>query len=154
MLGKLSELVTPSEFLVVLLAIILIGYFIYKEWPEFKKRVSRRSIQEMKQETTDLSIEQRLAALEEKQKEDEEKLARDYARLNQLEKQHDHFRKQQKELMEEMELIMRALLGILQGLQEQGINGPTAKASKDILDYLNKKAHDNDLIDEQEVDLK
>ena len=43
--------------------------------------------------------------------------------------------------MEELGIIMRALLGVLKGLQEQGSNGPTVEAEKEINDYLNKKAH-------------
>lgn len=43
--------------------------------------------------------------------------------------------------MEERELIIRSLLGVVQGLQEVGADGPTKKAEKEIQDYLVKKSH-------------
>ena len=45
--------------------------------------------------------------------------------------------------MEERELIIRSLLGVVQGLQEVGANGPTKKTEKEIQDYLVRKAHKN-----------
>ena len=43
--------------------------------------------------------------------------------------------------IEEQEIIVRALLGVLGGLQELGANGPTKAAEKEIRYYLCHMAH-------------
>ncbi len=43
--------------------------------------------------------------------------------------------------LEERELILKSLLGVVQGLQEIGANGPTKRAESDIQDFLLKKSH-------------
>ena len=43
--------------------------------------------------------------------------------------------------LEEREILMQAMLGVLGGLQEIGANGPTKKAEEQIRNYLNRKAH-------------
>ena len=39
MISKLGEFVTAQSLVNFMVLAILVGYFIYKEWPEFKKRV-------------------------------------------------------------------------------------------------------------------
>ena len=43
--------------------------------------------------------------------------------------------------LEERQILMQALLGVLGGLQEIGADGPTKKAEETIRSYLNRKAH-------------
>ena len=69
------------------------------------------------------------------------KLQTDYLRLNQIESRLDKTKETQGGLVEELEIIMRALLGVLRGLQEQGANGPTKEAEQEIQEYLTRKAH-------------
>ena len=45
------------------------------------------------------------------------------------------------EAFEERELILKSLLGVVQGLQEIGANGPTKIAEKEIQNFLLRKAH-------------
>ena len=45
------------------------------------------------------------------------------------------------ESLEEREILMQAMLGVLGGLQELGANGPTEEAKETIQTYINKQAH-------------
>ena len=45
------------------------------------------------------------------------------------------------EAFEERELILKSLLGVVQGLQEIGANGPTKRTEKEIQEFLLRKAH-------------
>ncbi len=71
-----------------------------------------------------------------------QKIGRDYARINHImqivEKQQRHI----EDSLEERELILRSLLGLAQGLQEIGANGPTKSVESEIQSYLLKKSHD------------
>lgn len=141
MLNKLGELVTGESIAAWLLIAVLVAYFIYKEWPDFRKRVSSGAVKEQKEEDTERTVGLRLETIETDVKEIKEKLGRDYLRINKIEMQLDKTKNVQSSLMEELEIIMRALLGVLRGLQEQGANGPTKEAEAEIQDYLTKKAH-------------
>lgn len=141
MVNKLAEVVTGEQVAVWLLIAFLVGFFIYKELPELRKRMSSRALKEQKDEQTDKTVEQRLDSIEQELKELNDKVHRDYDRLNRIDRQIDKTKAAQADVMEELGIIMRALLGVLKGLQEQGSNGPTVEAEKEINDYLNKKAH-------------
>lgn len=141
MANKLSELVTGQSVATWILIAFLVGYFIYKEWPDFRKRVSSGAVKETKDAETDRTVGQRLDTIEADVKEIKGKLQTDYLRLNQIESRLDKTKETQGGLVEELEIIMRALLGVLRGLQEQGANGPTKEAEQEIQDYLTRKAH-------------
>ena len=141
MVNKLADFVTANQIGVWLLIAFLVCYFVYKEWPEFKKRVSHGAVKEQRDEQTDRTVDQRLNAIESDVKEIKDKLNRDYYRINRVEQQIDKTKSTQADEMEELEIIMRALLGVLRGLQEQGTNVPTKEAEAEIQAYLNKKAH-------------
>ena len=145
--GKLLEFVTSGQVVVWLVIAFFVGYFIYKEWPEFRKRVSSGAVKQQKDEELDKSVEQRLAGIENRLTTIEEKLTRDYDRINDVEHEGKRNRRMAEESLEEREIIMRALLGALGGLQELGANGPTQAATAEIKDYLNRKAHDNEFVD-------
>ena len=70
-----------------------------------------------------------------------QKIGRDYARINQLQQITMKQQKYIEDSLEERELILKSLLGVVQGLQEIGANGPTKKAESDIQDFLLKKSH-------------
>ena len=44
MMKILEGLADPHKFANVLLYVFLIAYFLYKEWPEFKKRVTKSTV--------------------------------------------------------------------------------------------------------------
>lgn len=71
-----------------------------------------------------------------------EKLDRDYERLNDMDKILKRHAEEVRESREEMQIIMESLLGILKGLQELGSNGPTKEAQKKIEDYMIEKSHE------------
>ena len=125
----------------------LVGYFAYKEWPDFKKRISSRAVKDHEDEEQDKSVDARLDRVEIEVRNVNEKLGRDYDRLNRLELQIEKTRTVQISMSEELEIIMEALLGALGGLQELGANGPTKEAKAKIQDYLNRKAHRSDTDD-------
>lgn len=72
------------------------------------------------------------------------KIGRDFARLNATEKAIERQEKYTLDSLEERELILRSLLGVIQGLQEIGANGPTKKAEAEIQAYLLRRSHDID----------
>lgn len=58
----------------------------------------------------------------------------------------DALEKQQEEdaqgIKKELAILMRGMLACLQGLQEQGADGPVKDASAELEAYLNTKAHE------------
>ena len=141
MLGKLGELITGESVASWLLIALLVMYFVYKEWPDFKKRVTSGALKEQSNEQADRTVEDRLDSIEEKLKSIEDRLDRDYQRLNRFDSEIEKSRYSQSATAEELSIIMEALMGALGGLQELGANGPTKEAKARIQDYLNKKAH-------------
>lgn len=70
-----------------------------------------------------------------------EKVSNESMRVNQLQA---YTAKQQKyisESLEEREIMLRSLLGIIRGLQEVGANGSTKGVEEELQDYLVKKSH-------------
>ena len=141
MLGKLGDLVTGESVASWLIIAVLVVYFVYKEWPEFMKRIRGTVEKDIEAEQTDKTLEQRLDSIEAHVQAIDEKLGRDYERINKVEYEMKRYKEAQVNTSEELEIIMRALVGVLKGLQEQGANGPTKTAEAEIQDYLNKKAH-------------
>lgn len=71
-----------------------------------------------------------------------EKLDRDYKTLNEMKRLNKEQTKRIDDSMEEREIIMKSLLGIIKGLQELGTNGPTKEAQHEIENYMLKKSHE------------
>ena len=147
MVDQLAKTVTGAQILNWCVIAFLVGYFAYKEWPDFKKRISSRAVKDHEDEEQDKSVDARLDRVEIEVRNVNEKLGRDYDRLNRLELQIEKTRTVQISMSEELEIIMEALLGALGGLQELGANGPTKEAKAKIQDYLNRKAHRSDTDD-------
>ena len=143
MIGILSDLVSPGQVGVWLVIAILVVYFFYKEWPEFKRRITSGALKEQQEEEEDRTVGERLDSIEKEIKQVNQKLERDYYRLNEFETKLRRTRDTQADINQELEIIMRALIGVLKGLQEQGANGPTRSAEQEIQAYLTKKAHAN-----------
>ena len=141
MISTLSELITAGQLGSWLVIAILVAYFIYKEWPDFKQRITSGALKEQKEEQEDRTVSQRLDSIEENLKEINEKLDSDYERINAIEQTQKKHKKILDESLEEREIIMEGLLGALGGLQQLGANGKTTEAASRIKDYLNKKAH-------------
>ena len=139
---KLWGLLPGESLLQWLLLLFLLGLFIYREWPGFWERVSRKIQREARIEQADRSLSDRLDQIEADVKEIKEKLGRDYTRMNTLEDQQEKEHKAVQSMIKEQAIIMRALLGTLKGLQELGANGPTKEAQAEIVEYLNNQAHD------------
>lgn len=144
MLGKLADMVTSDAVIQWLLILILFGYFVYKEWPDITGRVRGKVKKDLQAEETDRTLTQRLDGIESDVKAINQKLDRDYQRINVLESEMRRAKESQANTSEELEIIMEALMGALGGLQELGANGPTKEAKTKIQDYLNKKAHRNE----------
>ena len=141
MMNKISELVAGESVAAWLLIAVLVVYFVYKEWPDFHARMTKGALKEQREEEADRTVEKRLEEIEKDTKEIKEKLGRDYLRINELERRMEKTRAAQADLMEELEVIMKALLGVLRGMQENGANGPTKEAEAQLQAYLTKKAH-------------
>ena len=124
----LQQAIEPGQMITWLIMAFLFGYFIYKEWPEFKRRVSGSEIKKVE----DKSVTDRLTAIEADIKEIKEKLGQDYSRLNDMDR-----------WKSDMEQIVTESL-VLGGLQELGANGPTKEAKAAVQKYINKQAHRRD----------
>ena len=60
MISKIGEMISGDSLVAWLLIAVIVAYFIYKEWPEFRKRVSAKAVQDQKEETYDKTVEERL----------------------------------------------------------------------------------------------
>lgn len=47
--NKIMELVTGDQVAAWILIAFLVGYFIYKEWPEFSRRISGEAVEKEKE---------------------------------------------------------------------------------------------------------
>lgn len=137
-LEKASEIVSTEFVLAVIIVIIALVVVLSKAVPvvvgwfkTIRKAVNQYEelMTSVKQNTSDIKL-------------INEKMGRDYARLNQLQQLTIKQQSYIDDSIEERELILRSLLGVVQGLQEVGANGPTKRAEKEIQDYLLKKSHE------------
>lgn len=149
MVGKLSELITGEQVVAWLLIAFLVVYFIYKEFPEFKKRITKGAIKEKADEITNKTVSDRLDAIDQKiaelsEKTDKrfgelnDKLARDYDRINVMEKEQKEIKRMHRSSLEERGLIMRALLALMEGAPD---NEAILQSEKEIREYLIQQAH-------------
>lgn len=140
-MDKILDLVTGNAIAEWLLIAVIVVYFIYKEGPDFVKRISSRPLKEQKEADKDRTVESRLDSIEKDVKEIKAKLERDYDRINDIDSKQKRYSEMLRESLREREIIMEGLLGALGGLQEMGANGPTREAETKIRDYLNERAH-------------
>lgn len=150
MVGELTDLITGEQVAVWLIIALLVGYFIYKEFPEFRKRISNGALKEKDAEFSEKTIIERLDAIEAKlsqqmKKIDEmdDKLLRDYDRINSMEKEQKALKRTQKASLEERGIIMRALLALMEGLPD---NELVHESEREINEYLIKQAHQEEEI--------
>ena len=132
----LQGAITSEQLIVWLIIAFLVGYFVYKEWPEFKKRMSGIAVKEL----TDKELKERLAVIEEDIRQIKLKLNQDYDRLNDMEKWKGSMEQLAAASLEEREILMTAMLSILKA-QKDGVNGTTDEAIHMIQKYINKQAH-------------
>ena len=151
MISKLAGQIDGELFVLILIAIIIIAYFIYKEWPEFQKRVSKSSVKEREDEAAEAGIAKELEAikksideLKESVNEVKEKQARDYRRLNTLETETNRQRLALADSLKERKLLMKGILACLDGLEQQGCNHTVSSTKLEISTYLNEAAHSDD----------
>lgn len=137
----LQQAISPEQLIMWLIIAFLVSYFVYKEWPEFKRRVSGSAIKEV----NDKTVSERLTAIEKDISEIKAKLDIDYTRLNDMDRWKNGIEQIVTESLEEREILMQAMLGVLGGLQELGANGPTKAAKATIQDYINKQAHKREM---------
>lgn len=141
MIKALENMVTGEQVVTWLIIFFLVAYFIYKEWPELKRRISKGPVDAQAKEQSDRTVGERLESIEIRLAGIEEKLARDYERMNRFDRDIRRNRSEIDEFIEENAIMMRAMLSVLKGLQELGTNGPTKESQKELEDWLNKKAH-------------
>ena len=140
-MDKIAELVTGEAVLQWLVIFLLLAYFVYKEYPEFKRRVTGGAKRELEGESREKEMETRIRKLEERLDSIEKKLLNDYHSLEILMRSEQEDKKLLSASLEEREIIMRALLALIDGVHELGANGPTTAAHDEITAYLTKQAH-------------
>ena len=141
MVKALENMVTGEQVVTWLIIFFFVAYFIYKEWPEFKRRISKGPVDAQAKEQSEKTVGERLESIETRLAGIEDKLARDYERMNRFDRDIRRNRGEIDEFIEENAIMMRAMLSVLKGLQELGTNGPTKESQKELEDWLNKKAH-------------
>lgn len=137
-MDKLFGLTTEDFITQWVVVLILAVLLIYKSWPDIKKALNSWRTHENDREGISTSIKRH----EEIIGKINEKLERDYVAINEMRKALNFQRRVTEESLEEREIIMRSLLGVLKGLQEIGANGPTKEAQAEIEAYINKQAHE------------
>lgn len=142
MVSGLQGLVSGEQIAAWLVIAFLVVYFIYKELPEFRKRMSNRAVKEKDAEYSEKTIIERLDAIEKKLLEMDDKLVRDYDRINTMEKEQKEFKKMQRNSLRERELIMKALLAMMKGMPD---NEDVIQSEKEIDAYLLEQSHQNAL---------
>ncbi len=140
-MDKIADLITAESIIQWIIILLIVGYFAYKEWPELKRRITSGVKKEQAEETQAASVNERLTKIEQRLDAIDGKLNSDYTSLRNLENEEARDRRMFKDSLEEREIIMRALLGVIGGLQELGANGPTKEAQSEITMYLAKQAH-------------
>lgn len=146
MLGKIAEYVTGEQLVTWLAIAALVGFLIYKEWPGLKDRVSAAPVKELITREVGKSLSVKIDNLAKEMKEVNDKLDRDYARLNDLEKWQRKMKDITKESAEERALMIEGILAVIDGLQQLGANGSTTKTRDKINEFINRSAHKVDEI--------
>ena len=141
MLDKVLQQISSEQIISWIAIAFLLGYFAYKEWPEFRRRVSGSAVKEV----ADKTVNERLSTIEADIREIKGKLEHDYIRLNDIDRWKKSMDRMVTESLEEREILMQAMLGVLGGLQELGANGPTEEAKEQIQTYINKQAHKREM---------
>lgn len=142
MISEITAAVPKDSFVTILLAIFLIGYFTYKEWPEFKKRMQTPAVRTAEEVQFQQDMTEKLESIEKQIGRLNEKTNNDFYRLENLESGMSDIKTSVGHSLEERELIMNALIGVLRGLQELGSNGPTKQSEHELMEFLNNRAHD------------
>lgn len=137
-MNKLSSLTTEDFIVQWVVVAVLAILLIYKSWPDIKKALNSWRKHENDREGLSTSIKRHDEEIEKIN----EKLDRDYIAINEMRKTLALQKRVAEESLEEREIIMRSLLGVLKGLQEIGANGPTKEAQAEIEAYINKQAHE------------
>ena len=142
MMNLIQGQIDGGQFITVVLILVIVGYFLYKEAPEFHKRMIAKYQRDMSNVQTDKDLERRITATEKRLDEHQVMLSRDYRELNALKDSVELNRRINAQTLEEMEVLMKTNLVLLDSLEELGASKDTTKhARKDINDYLNKIAH-------------
>ena len=92
-------------------------------------------------EETDATLAGKISRIEDRLNEVNEKLDRDYRRLNEFERWQRRTQSYTAESFQERELIIRGLVACLDGLHQLGANGKTEAVRDEIDTFLNKSAH-------------
>lgn len=142
MISEIQNAVPKDSFVTILLALFLIAYFAYKEWPEFKKRMQTPAVRTAEEVQFQQDMTEKLGSIEKQIGRLNEKTNNDFYRLENLESNVTDIKTSIGHSLEERELIMNALIGVLRGLQELGSNGPTKQSEHELMEFLNNRAHD------------
>lgn len=145
MLKFIESQVTSDSFVTVFFVLLIIGYFIYKEYPGFKQRMLEKHMQDNAEAVTNKELKIRLDIMEKKVNDHQEMLSRDYTRLASLEDSTELNRRTTRQALEEMELMIEGMAVLLGAIEEVGIESASAgikTMQKKLNDYLNRRAHE------------
>ena len=149
MAGKITEMITGEQVLMVVVIVLFLAYFVYKEWPAFRQRVSASAVREKEEDISEKTISERLDAIEKKcdgiEKKFDEKFAEingkfnaDFDRINSMERQQKKLEKMQRNSLEERGIIMRALLALMDSASE---SEKITESENEIQNYLVRQSH-------------
>ena len=143
MVSEIQSMVSGEQVASWIIIAFLVIYFIYKEYPEFKKRITKSTLTEKEQEVSEKTILERLDAIEAKLKEMDDKLTNDYERINIGEREQKSLKIMQRSSLQERGIIMRALLALMEGSED---NAKIRESEAEINKYLIEQAHQGETI--------
>ena len=143
MISILGSTVDPNTFLLVFVILLVMAYFVYKEWPEFNERMSKQARKEQKMVDAEKIDSDWKEGIERSIGEIKKRQQRDYDRLNDLADEAKKQREAINDSLEERRLLMRGVMACLDGLEQQGCNHTVPSTKNEINEYLNEQAHSN-----------
>nr|WP_295277629.1 hypothetical protein [uncultured Blautia sp.] len=143
MISILGSTVDPNTFLLVFVILLVMAYFVYKEWPEFNERMSKQARKEQKMVDAEKIDSDWKEGVERSIGEIKKRQQRDYDRLNDLADEAKKQREAINDSLKERRLLMRGVMACLDGLEQQGCNHTVPSTKNEINEYLNEQAHSN-----------
>lgn len=140
-MGELASFVDANTFVTVFIVVLIIAYFVWKNYPEFKQRMAGPAAQDASNNADLAAIKEEVRALKGDVREIKDKINRDYERLNRIEEETRAQQQRIDDSLEERELLMKGILACLDGLEQQGCNHSVPQTKTEINDFLNRQSH-------------
>lgn len=135
---KVGDIVTADAIMQWIIIAVFAAIFLYKELPGFINWIKHAG------KVDGDSLSDRIDSVEKHQGDMDQKLDRDYVRINRIEEDMQLQKKETMDSKKERQLLMNSILAMLKALQELGADGETgiAKQQEELESFLSGKAHE------------